>query len=599
MAYSPKPVYISNYGAWAGNPDNRNAIAAAISYVANTGGTITLDVSGTYTVIPTSADISRGYVFDVPNNVTIDLSSASVIIQLGGTDQCSLFRFLNPNNCYIKNGTLAGNNVATFASTAGPILFIADGTATGPMKNFGAPCVTVTNWKQSDGIKVQNGSSYPMSNINVDNVYGISLSGNQFSSTTLCSFIHFIGQLNNSAGTISQVSARGGMGDGTYITTYLVGFNVSDVIVDHGYFTNFGAMQDPSILACHAVLFYEQVTGFETRSSGNKITNCYFKDSRSNHAYMYKTDNYLIDSNIFDGIPDLAGNPSEPPSGVRINVASGTCSNNLFINSYNPDITITTLDETSSYSGVNVIENNTAVNSLNPSNGRNISLSISGDATNSTKGTAITYLKNNTMQRLGGTTGQPVSIITTDTNGIGSVYFQKNSFYGSGFCTQAGNVAGTGTAQAVLLSFDGDFVQGKLAGFFINNCTNSLIFSDVVVDGATAGTSGYPVQLNASTDVRIDGMIIQNYTGDYTTDWRSANGTVQGVQIKNCTLGVGFGFSGALGLALPTWGAQQGSFVQNLAPVEAGSAASKYMVTGWTNVSGMTTWLPNRTLTGN
>ncbi len=54
--------------------------------------------------------------------------------------------------------------------------------------------------------------------------------------------------------------------------------------------------------------------------------------------------------------------------------------------------------------------------------------------------------------------------------------------------------------------------------------------------------------------------------------------------------------------AAPTTGTHaQGDFVRNSAPVEAGVALSRYVVTGWLCVSGGTpgTWLQCRVLTGN
>ncbi|MFD0738232.1 hypothetical protein ACFQZQ_02870 [Lysobacter koreensis] len=54
--------------------------------------------------------------------------------------------------------------------------------------------------------------------------------------------------------------------------------------------------------------------------------------------------------------------------------------------------------------------------------------------------------------------------------------------------------------------------------------------------------------------------------------------------------------------AAPTTGTYaHGDYVRNAAPVEAGAAASKYVVLGWTCVAAGTpgTWLQCRALTGN
>lgn len=54
--------------------------------------------------------------------------------------------------------------------------------------------------------------------------------------------------------------------------------------------------------------------------------------------------------------------------------------------------------------------------------------------------------------------------------------------------------------------------------------------------------------------------------------------------------------------SIPTSGTgTQGDFVKNKTPVEAGAAASKFVVIGWICVASGTpgTWLPARVLTGN
>lgn len=58
--------------------------------------------------------------------------------------------------------------------------------------------------------------------------------------------------------------------------------------------------------------------------------------------------------------------------------------------------------------------------------------------------------------------------------------------------------------------------------------------------------------------------------------------------------------------AVPTTGTwQQGDFVRNLAPSEAGTAGSKYVVTGWLRLTSgsnnvlNTDWVATRSLTGN
>lgn len=72
-------------------------------------------------------------------------------------------------------------------------------------------------------------------------------------------------------------------------------------------------------------------------------------------------------------------------------------------------------------------------------------------------------------------------------------------------------------------------------------------------------------------------------------------------QVNGLTEGRIAAASGAL-TAAPTTGTwAQGDFVRNSAPAEAGTAGSKYVVTGWICTAGGTpgTWLDARVLTGN
>ena len=52
--------------------------------------------------------------------------------------------------------------------------------------------------------------------------------------------------------------------------------------------------------------------------------------------------------------------------------------------------------------------------------------------------------------------------------------------------------------------------------------------------------------------------------------------------------------------AAPTTGIYQiGDVIRNSEPAELGTAASKYLIMGWTCVAAPCTWLENRSLTGN
>lgn len=72
-------------------------------------------------------------------------------------------------------------------------------------------------------------------------------------------------------------------------------------------------------------------------------------------------------------------------------------------------------------------------------------------------------------------------------------------------------------------------------------------------------------------------------------------------QVNGISEGQAYAFHAAMTAAPTTGTYAQGDFILNSAPAEAGSAGSKYVVTGWIcTVSGTPgTWLPLRSFTGN
>lgn len=73
------------------------------------------------------------------------------------------------------------------------------------------------------------------------------------------------------------------------------------------------------------------------------------------------------------------------------------------------------------------------------------------------------------------------------------------------------------------------------------------------------------------------------------------------LKVNQMAGGTAAGFDGAA-TAAPTTGTwAQGDFVRHAAPVEAGGAGAKYVITGFICVAGGTpgTWVEHRVLTGN
>ena len=96
-------------------------------------------------------------------------------------------------------------------------------------------------------------------------------------------------------------------------------------------------------------------------------------------------------------------------------------------------------------------------------------------------------------------------------------------------------------------------------------------------------------RLNTTPRVGINDPAIQSELRDHAQ------------QVNNLTEGRISAVTNATTAAPTTGPNQQGDFVRNSAPVEAGAALSKYVVIGWVCVASGTpgTWVQCRVLTGN
>lgn len=113
-------------------------------------------------------------------------------------------------------------------------------------------------------------------------------------------------------------------------------------------------------------------------------------------------------------------------------------------------------------------------------------------------------------------------------------------------------------------------------------------------------SNGYGVTIDNNTiSVSLSDCTFINKTGsNYCISGNNTQASVKNNNFRNVN-SANRVLGGSIGTAQPAWSGVAGDEVQNLsAPSEAGTAGSKYLLTGWTNV-GTTNWLPNRVLTGN
>ena len=170
-----------------------------------------------------------------------------------------------------------------------------------------------------------------------------------------------------------------------------------------------------------------------------------------------------------------------------------------------------------------------------------------------------------------------------------------------------GRWVSTGATAIELNPYDG----AALTGYRFENCTigspnrgidadspgatatGDLTISNVIFFDSGATALQYAIIARNFPNLNIDNVLIRDMGTGFATLTDAANGSIRNLRKRSVTNGFS---ANSLGMIAPTIAGQQGWFVENLNPVEAGAAASKYVNEGWV-YSGA--WLPQHRLTGN
>ena len=173
------------------------------------------------------------------------------------------------------------------------------------------------------------------------------------------------------------------------------------------------------------------------------------------------------------------------------------------------------------------------------------------------------------------------SIYSSASSVVGINLGSTDSSYTMRFCTVSGNVIQT--------SNTGVRVENTLYPIVVSNNT---FYSAFIFAGIDA---------TAAADVAIlNNVFVNQQSGGYCLRTTSGcKGSLYGNVFQDCATANIYVTSGnTLGITAPWWTPTgYGQPVQNLAIVEAGTAGSKYLITGW--FYNGTAWYQERTLTGN
>jgi hypothetical protein len=165
-------------------------------------------------------------------------------------------------------------------------------------------------------------------------------------------------------------------------------------------------------------------------------------------------------------------------------------------------------------------------------------------------------------------------------------------------------VTSSGNSAIQLDTFGASTVANyQLHGLTIKSAANGIsadnLTGDIWIDSCDfedIGTSlqTYGLLAQNCTNLNLANLTFRNQGAGFALLTAGSKGVQSGIRIVNVTNGVA---PSSMGLSAPGTAGATGDFVQNLAPVEAGSTPNKYVNTGWRYASGA--WLQQRTLTGN
>lgn len=597
-AVTPLFVVPESFGGGSTVPDNTSAITQALAKLtAAGGGVLYFGQSGNNYNIA-SASLSSS--FNVPAKTTIQCAPGVSIAITGSSVTATLFQVTNPNNVYVGvDCTIIGNSQSGGDGSIGAVAFQATNTATGNLYNYGSPRLTLKNFKQSAWIEVYNQSSFGLYNGNFDGFDCYSQSGNTFNGSVQGSgafCLDAVAQLSNNGGIISQLHWRDGYVDATYIKGCGTFFNTFNVLIDNGYCLGAGTGL-PSGLHYGGYLFYDLSTGFESNPTNFTVSNTKIISPLNFGIYCVEAQNANFTGNYISGLQDVAGSASFATATIQMSQCSGTARSNTITGNYGWGIWNAVGD------GYNVdISNNQIVGNLvgvnTPAGGILHSTSIGVSSGN----TAITnYIGNIVTNNAAGSQALALQSNSASNSYPGTVNIVGGSYVGRPGL-RAFDGSGTTAYAGKALNISGNaYFNGNTTSYLINASGSSapITIDGAILDGSTStGTGAYGLEISSNTNTKVSNVLFLNWINPtYVIDAVGTCFAMQGLSFQNVSSQ--YAPSTSLGVQAPTCTARQNSYVQNLLPTELGTTGLKYIINAWVNTSGSTTWLPERTLTGN
>ena len=574
------PINVLDYGADpTGATDSTSAIQLAVTAAA---GKRLYFPAGTYA-------IATGGI-NLVSNIYIYGDGEATKLLASGAGSFNFFNGSNVTGVSFDNLWAYGNSVSS-GSGEGQFFFI-DQTAgaTSSGQDYYVTNCRFDNFKGDYWLKFTNESTtYPLKNIQVTGCVFNSYSGNARDGTTTAvpsTCISIQGTAVVSGALATDIVVSNNIANCTYIKSFLLLWQgVQNAIVTNNIINNCGA--DASIsnnAGAYAFMAYDS-------SSNNVPRNLIFTGNIINGVkscgyYGAASEKVIFSNNRIIGQTDTDA-ASLPKGAITLNGCSYHTIEGNFIQDCVFGISYVS-DSISAHEANLVISSNQIKNSTVNAISLKFAYQITSD-----------ILVSDNMIVDGGASDALILCQTVTPGQVYRLNILDNNVYSAALVTKGIQFYSDDTSytfKSCVVS--GNTVQTTQVGIDV-----SATLYPIVVSGNTLLGSFTFAGINATAAANItiiNNVVAAQTSGGYCLRTPSGcQGVLQGNVFKNCNTANIYVVSGnTLGVTAPWWTPTgYGEFVQNLAIAEAGTALSKYLITGW--FYNGTAWYENRVLTGN
>jgi hypothetical protein len=593
------PIYSSQYGTVCnGSTDDTTALS---NWIAAINASTAASVTGIYG--PGNCQLASSHASGLVitrSNVTIDGQGATITVTGTGTMN-EVFSSSDQSNITYRNNNLVGNSVGAFA-TGGAIGFT---NAAQNIQNLSIENNTFTNFGGNYTIYVETLGAFNnnIQNISIDHNSFFSRQGNcrdQPSIGVNCSFVLIYGVGHNGStptpnSFVQSIRITNNYMRADYIKTGIELFNnVQDAYVAGNQVYNAGQLGTGIVddVGSYAIMAYENEETSPTLFSRRAIfEGNYVNNARDNCFYMAGSwNNSVFNGNVCEGQTSTAST-TLPKGGISVNGAIGTTiTNNRLWNIAADGITL--VSPQGSVGSQWIIANNSVLAS------KDGAIKLINAAGGDTSEVSVTSNSLYPVSTAYGVSTQLFSVSGTTYTGL---RIDDNKVAGGVECVRVFTNSGTTSLYYSSVSRNLCVTPSSVGIDVSQQSGGSMQLDSNVVSGSPI-TASYKIDNNRVITARDNACVRQSSGYCWVTQLAAGTlwgNTFDGVANANVVQTFDSTDLGRVKGSFTPSGSFYGIQVQNLVTIEAGTAGSKYLVTGWFYNNATAAWVDMRVLTGN